>query len=199
MNEDTIIEETKKMVEEARKPGVFNLSSVIKERGYPEREVTVYTNVDAAFKLVELEDKMTQVGASNQKLYDKLEAEAQELARVVQASGLKFLMRGISQAIVEKITKEADATYKTSKDPEAAESDDWFKFYVTSLVAKNIVRVTNADGDVDEREFFYEEMLEIRNNLPGDSWGVLVNTMQKLTLATGYFKGLTDAGFLPKS
>jgi len=43
------------------------------------------------------------------------------------------------------------------------------------------VCVTDADGNIDETEFSFEEMLEIRNNLPGDSWGVLVNTMQKLT------------------
>lgn len=199
MSEDTIAKETMEMVKEARKPGVFNLSEVIKGRGYPEREVTVYTNVDAAFKLIELEDQMKQVGGSDQKLYDELEARAQELAVTVQDSALKFMMRGVSQTVVEQVTKEADSTYKTAKDEDGDNSDDWFRFYVTSLVGKNIVKVTNASGDVDEKDFSFEEMLEIRNNLPGDSWGVLVNTMQKLTLASGYFKGLTDAGFLPKS
>jgi hypothetical protein len=199
MSENTITKETMEMVEEARKPGVFNLSDVIKGRGYPEREVTVYTDVKAAFRLVELEDKMTQVGGSDQKLYDTLEAESQEVAVTVQKSALKFLMRGVSQSVVEAVTKEADKIYKTAKEPEGEQSDDWFRFYVTSLVARNVVCVTDADGNIDETEFSFEEMLEIRNNLPGDSWGVLVNTMQKLTLATGYFKGLTDAGFLPKS
>jgi hypothetical protein len=107
-------------------------------------------------------------------------------------------MRGVGQGVVERITEKADKLYKKSSDEDEYASE-WFRYYVTSLVASNVVRVTDSDGNVDEREFDFDYMLEIRNNIPAEAWGVLVNTMQKLTLATGYFKGLTDAGFLPKS
>lgn len=198
MSEEKIIEETMEMVKEAQKPGVFNLADAIKGRAFPQKEVTVYTDSAAAFELVQLEDEMNRIGSSDQKKYDELEAQAQELAKKVQESALVFTMRGVGQGVVEQVTQVADATYKGGKN-QSEMTDEWFRFYVTSLVAKNIVKVVDGAGNVDEREFSYEDILEVRNNLPAESWGLLVATMQQLTLASGFFKGLTDAGFLPKS
>jgi len=195
MSEENITEETLEMVKEAQKPSTFNLAEVIKGRGYPSKDVTVYTDAEAAFELVEIEDQMNELTEVD----EELQAKADELAERVQKSKLTFHMRGVGQGEVERISDKADQLYKKPDLKEEDYSSDWFKYYITSLVASNIVRVTDADGNVDESHFEYEDMLTVRNNLPGDSWGLLVTTMQKLTLASGYFKGLTDAGFLPKS
>tara|TARA_R110001606_G_scaffold122244_2_gene255088 strand:+ start:744 stop:1343 length:600 start_codon:yes stop_codon:yes gene_type:complete len=195
---ENAVNEAVELVKEAQKPSVFNLADVIKERGYPTKEVTIYTDAESAFTLVDLEDKMNAMTEDSDE-YKKLEAEAEKLAEVVSGSKLTFLMRGVGQGVVEVVTAKADRMFKKSDAKEDDYAADWFKFYVTSLVAANIVKVTNADGSVDEKHYEYEEMVEIRNHLPADSWGLLVDTMQKLTLATGYFKGMTDAGFLPKS
>ena len=198
MSEEKITEETLEMVKEAQKQSTFNLAEVIKGRGYPTKDVTVYTDAESAFELIEIEDQMNQMTEASEE-YKELEAKANELAELVQKSKLTFHMRGVGQGEVERITDKADQLYKKPKSEDEEYGSDWFKFYVTSLVASNVVRVTDADGNVDESHYEYEDMLTVRNNLPGDSWGLLVSTMQKLTLATGYFKGLTDAGFLPKS
>lgn len=196
MSEEKIVEEALDTVRDAQKPGVFNLSEVIKGRGYPQKDVTVYIDGAAAFELVELEEKMKSLSEDSAE-YAKLEKQAEDLAHKVQDSKLTFTLRGVSQSIVEAISEKADKQF--SRESEDEYNSDWFKFYVTSLVAENLVRVTDKDGNVDERHFTYEEVSEIRDNVPIESWTLLVNTMQKLTLATGYFKGLTDAGFLPKS
>lgn len=198
MSEEKIIEETIEMVKDAQKPGVFNLADAIKGRAFPEKEVTVYTDSGAAFELVQLEDEMNRIGSSDPKKYEELEAKAEELAKRVQKSALLFTMRGVGQGVVEQVTQVADATYKAGNN-QAEATDEWFRFYVTSLVAKNLVKVTDSEGNVDQREFNYEDILEVRNSLPAESWSLLVATMQQLTLASGFFKGLTDAGFLPKS
>jgi hypothetical protein len=200
MSDEKIIEETLELVREAQKPGVFNLADVIKDRGYPQKDVSIYIDGEAAFQLVELEDRMQALSESQKSTedYTKLEEAATALAERLQSSKLTFTMRGVGQGVVERITEKADKLYKKSSDEDEYASE-WFRYYVTSLVASNVVRVTDSDGNVDEREFDFDYMLEIRNNIPAEAWGVLVNTMQKLTLATGYFKGLTDAGFLPKS
>jgi len=195
MSEENILQETLDMVKDAQKQEKFSLTEVIKGRGYPTKEVTVYTDAQGAFELVELEDRMLQITEASDE-YKELEEKAQELAERVQDSALVFTMRGVSQDVVERITEQANKIYGK---PGEASDDDWYKFYATSLVAQNVVKVKNAKGEVDDTEFTYEHMLEIRNNLPGDAWSILVATMQKLTLASGYFKGLTDAGFLPKS
>ena len=198
MTESNITEETLKLVQEAQKPGVFNLADVIKGRGYPQKDVNVYIDGAAAFELVELEDKMKAL-AEDSAEYKELEEKAEELAKVVQASKLTFTMRGVGQGVVERISEQADEKFGKDSENTGDVNTDWFKYYITSLVASNIIRVTDPDGNVDETLLDYDSMSEIRDNIPADAWGVLVNTMQKLTLATGYFKGLTDAGFLPKS
>ncbi len=73
------------------------------------------------------------------------------------------------------------------------------QLYIASLVALNIVKAIDANGNVDERQYSAEEMLELRELMSADAWNSIVETMQKLTLASGYFEQLTDAGFLPRS
>jgi hypothetical protein len=62
-----------------------------------------------------------------------------------------------------------------------------------------LVKIENVDGDTDERHFETEDVIDLRKGLPREVFDLLVAKMQQLTLAGAYFKGLTDAGFLPKS
>jgi hypothetical protein len=195
MSEDTQVEETIALVQEAQKQGTFNLSEVIKGRGFPQKTVTVYTDAEAAFKLVELSKKMN--GIVDKDELDKLEQETKKLAENVQASRLDFHMQGVPQAIIETVEAKIDKLYPSVD--EESRNDDWFKAYIAELVALNIVSVTDANGSTDKRIFNYEDAIELRSYLPTESWAILVSTMQKLTLASGFFNGLTDAGFLPKS
>jgi hypothetical protein len=195
MSEEKQVEETIALVQEAQKQGTFNLSEVIKGRGFPQKTVTVYTNAEAAFKLVELNKKMNEVADKDE--LDKLEQETKKLAEDVQSSRLDFHMQGVPQAIIETVEAKIDKAYP-SQDEETR-GDDWFKAYIAELVALNIVSVTDSKGSTDNRTFNYEDAVELRSYLPTESWTILVSTMQKLTLASGFFNGLTDAGFLPKS
>lgn len=196
MSEQEIVNETIELVKDAQKQGTFNLADVIKGRGYPTKDVTIYTDVESAFKLVEIEAKLNE-SADDTEAYIALEAEAKALAETVQASKLIFTMRGVNQATVEHINETTNDLF--GRPEELDDPSEWSKNQVAGFVASNIVRVTDADGNVDERLFTREDALELRGLLPADSWHVLVATMQKLTLASGFFDGLTDSGFLPKS
>ena len=61
------------------------------------------------------------------------------------------------------------------------------------------MRVENAAGEVDERVYEAKDAKDFYNTFPKEVWDLLVEKMEQLTLASAYFKGLTDAGFLPKS
>jgi len=198
MSEENQVEETVALVQEAQKQGTFNLSEVIKGRGYPQKTVTVYTNAEAALKLVEIDKKMSQLSkAGDVQAYEELEKQSQELAEAVKSSRLDFHMQGVPQAIIETVESKIDKLYPSRDEEER--NDDWFKAYIAELVSLNIVSVTDANGNEDKRVFTYEDAVELRSYLPTESWAILVSTMQKLTLASGFFNGLTDAGFLPKS
>lgn len=184
------IKEVLDLVEDAQKPGKFNLGEFVKGRGYPQDTVEVYVDVESAYELSKLNEKLIKV--TDKEESEKLEAEAKVLSDKILASKLIFNMRGIDQKHVENIETE-------SKKKFDKEDDNWILDYMCELVAANIVSVTDAEGKVDERIFTGEDAENLRSYLSSEAWEKIVATMQKLTLATGYFKGLTDAGFLQKS
>jgi hypothetical protein len=51
-------QEISEIVEEAKKPGKFNILNVLKDRAYPETEVTVYLDERAAFLAAEMNEKV---------------------------------------------------------------------------------------------------------------------------------------------
>lgn len=189
------VAETLAIVKEAQAKGVFNLSEVIKGRGFPTKDVTIYLDAEAAFNLAQIDEEMNDFLDADYRA--ELDTRAQDLAKKIRESALTFTMRGVSQKIVDKVM--ADANEKHPRDDANGNNPEWVKFYVSSLVAQNIIRVTDANGNVDEKIFTVEDMYELREQLTRDAWDVLADTMQKLTLASGYFEQLTDAGFLPKS
>lgn len=198
MSEENKIEETLSLVQEAQKQGTFNLSEVIKGRGYPQKTVTVYTDAEAAFKLVEMDKKLSELSKSSTKEdYAKLEKESEDLAQAVRDSRLDFHMQGVPQALIEAVELRTSERFPSIEEEERG--DEWFRFYIAELVALNIISVTDSKGNEDRRTFTYEDAVELRSYLPTESWAILVSTMQKLTLASGFFNGLTDAGFLPRS
>lgn len=180
---------------EAQKRGKFNLADTIKGRGFPEKSVDIYLDAASAYELEELNALMNNV--TDPEELDKLNLKAQELKKKIVDSRLTFHMRGVSQHSVEYVTEEADKLYPDLA--EGVEDPAWIRHYLAALVAKNIYKVTDAEGNEDESKFTTEEILELRGALPIDAWTGLVETMQKLTLASSYFDAITDAGFLPKS
>jgi hypothetical protein len=184
------VQEVLNLVEEAQQPGTFNLGDFVKGRGYPQDSVEIYVDVESAYELSKLNEKLINVTETEES--EKLEAEAKVLSDKILASKLTFKMRGIDQKQVEIIEDQSKGKFK---------EDDvaWVLDYMCELVAANIVSVTDATGKVDERIFTGKDAEELRSYLSSEAWEKIVSTMQKLTLATGYFKGLTDAGFLQKS
>jgi hypothetical protein len=186
------------LVEKTQSQGVFNLSEVIKGRGYPSKDATIYLDSSSAFMLAELNTEMSY--SFNDDLLGMQEEKAAELAIKIKESAITFSMRGVSQKMVEETIKKTNSIYPPEAGrTEASDNPDWIKYYIASLVAQNIVKATDFFGNVDHHVYTTEEMLELRESVTPDSWNVLVETMQKLTLASGYFDQLTDAGFLPKS
>jgi hypothetical protein len=196
MDEQSTVDEVVSLVEEAQKRGKFNLAEVVKGRGYPEKTIEVYTDAKVAYDIHELNEKLQRLSNSGfDEEYIELEKEMKNLGAALMKSKLTFFMRGISQEGIDALTNDAGRKFP-DKDEAALE---WHKYYVCALVAANIYKVEDSEGNIDERQFTVEDSMELYENLPAEAWGALVRTMEQLTLATGIFKGITDAGFLPKS
>lgn len=184
------IAEVLDLVEKAQARGTFSLADAIRGKANPSDSVEVYLDDESAYLLTKLNEELV-LELDEQKVKE-LEAKAAELTKKILDSKVTFHMRGIDQAQVEAIENIVKKNHETP-------DDNWWKEYLCALVAANITSVENANGDVDSHVFTTEEVIEIRNTVSAEAWEKIVATMQKLTLATGYFKGLTDAGFLQKS
>lgn len=188
MSED--INEVVSLVEKAQAKGNFNLADFIKGRAYPEDSVQVFFDVASAYEISKLNDQLVLIDDPEEA--KPIEDAIRELEKKVLASSLNFHMRGIDQ-------KQVEAIEAKEKEANKEEGDEWYVGYICALIASNIVSVENYDGEIDEKVFSKEDVVELRGSLTGDSWEKIVTAMQRLTLATGYFKGLSDAGFLQKS
>jgi hypothetical protein len=192
-------EEALKLVKAAQARGVFDITEFAKGRAYPQDTVVAYVDVDSAYELNKIN---TQINTALPGVdVSELEAKAQELTEKILASKIIFHMRGVNQSIIESINAKCNELYPPKADEYGNEQldENWMKVWTCSLVASNLIKVENANGEVDERAFTYEEVDEFRKYLPKEVWDLITEKMQQLTLAGAYFKGLTDAGFLPKS
>lgn len=197
MSEENITKEALELVKEAQSAKVFNLADAIKGRAYPTTTVKVYLDDASAMELVEVNDLMNRT--TNPEALIDLEKRSEFLAEKIMESSLTFEMRGIGQKEIDQITEQLNGVYSISKGQDGTTNPEWLKDYITLLVGRNIISVTNAEGAVDKSEFDLDKTTELRSALSLSEWNKLVGAMQKLTLAGGYFDQLTDAGFLQKS
>lgn len=190
-----------KLVEKAQSKGVFDITEFAKGRAYPSDSVTAYIDVDAAYELTKINSQINSVLVGEEAKVADLEAQAKVLSERLLASKIVFHMRGVNQSIIESITKKCDELYPPTMNSFGQEETDpnWVREWTCGLVAANLVSVENADGELDERAFTADDVNEFRQYLPKEVWDMVTEKMQQLTLAGAYFKGLTDAGFLPKS
>jgi hypothetical protein len=198
MSEETIlIEEAVKLAEKAQDRKVFNLADFVKGRSYPEAEVVIFLDDNAGLKIAELKDNLS--GEKNPDVVDSIQKRIDELTQEIHNSALIFKMRGVSQEIVEAILKKTNLRHNIAKSSDGANNPEWMRDYITMLIGENIISVTNAFGEVDSEHFDFDKIETLRINLPSSEWGKLVEAMEKLTLAGGYFDNISDVGFLQKS
>jgi hypothetical protein len=183
------------LAEEAQKKGKFSLADAIKGRAYPEKAVDVYIDGASAFELAAITEAMKETDPQSP-AYEGLHKEAELLSQKIVDSKLTFHMRGVGQGVVERITKEATDKFGVDNGTQDAE---WIKYYLCALIAENVVKVSDGEGNEDDSKFTVQDIMDLRDAIPVDSWEILIDTMQKLTLASSYFEAATDAGFLPKS
>lgn len=201
MSEDIKTEEVLDLVDKAQKKGTFDIAKFAKGIAYPEDTVTAYLDIESAYKLNKLNEQMTKMKSSEDSEYTNLEAQAKELSEKILTSKVVFHMRGANQEVIEAITEKCDKKFPKKLDlmGQVIENEDWMREWTCGLVASNLVQIENAEGDIDDKHYQTEDVLDLRKNLPREIFDLLIAKMQQLTLAGAYFKGLTDAGFLPKS
>jgi hypothetical protein len=199
MSEEQTADEVLKLVEKAQSKGVFNITDFAKGRGYPEDSVTTYIDVESAYELSKINKKIANSFDDDE--INELDKVAKELAAKVSASKVVFHMRGINEGTIDGISDVCNKKYPVTTNVlgQVEQDPNWNRDFTAGLVAANLIKIEDADGNFDERVFSIDDVNELRDYLPREAWSLIVEKMQQLTLAGTYFEGLTDAGFLQKS
>lgn len=211
-------QELTEIVAEAKKPGKFNILDVLKDRAYPETEVTVYLDERAAFLAAEMNDKVKlalaelESGEENKELEEKLEelqGSRDVLIEKLADSAYKFKIVGISEGKRDDILKECELKYPMeyteTKNPITGEvvkqevpNDDRNELLMNLIWQAHVVSITSPDGEVQDG-ISLEDAAEIRRALPIASSAQISQAIEKIRTATVMFMLTVDEDFLAKS
>lgn len=171
-------------VEEAMAPTKFDVLSFIEQTAYPEKMVTIFTDIPAAKEYAEAAkeraDLELEVGVEHAgviELTDRME----QLARKLSDSSMTFKLRGFAPGVVTDI----QAKYKDQED----NSSDH------ELIAHAIVSVHKDDGSVDEHKWSPDEIAKLRRFLAEGEFVKLLVGVADVIFNAAVFEQATDAGF----
>jgi hypothetical protein len=186
------------LVNDAKAKGTFSVLDAARgNRSYPQDIKTVYTDVAAAYEVKRLE-KLDK-GEKDREVHESIVAQIEDAKERVRKSALTFRLRGIGEGTKDSIRDEALAKFpevqdqfgnRTSGGPDYGEGAVWNN---DKTLAEHIIDVTDADGYVDEHHWTPEEIAELRETLPPESFGSIVELMFELSFAAAYF----DASVTP--
>lgn len=193
---------------EHKAQGTFDLTKHLEGRGFPTLDVTVFTDDKSAFELSEINDRLEEISQDREGLgkstkrykelqaeYDELDAKGNALREKILESRLDFHLRGISPGHIHKI--QTDILKKAKKE-------EWTDYEITratsaAWAAPQIIRVTNAAGEVDEHRFTPEDVENLMDMLPNTQWDKLDAALGRLSFQSSYLDAAVDPGFLQKS
>lgn len=214
---DATVEE---LVEEAKKPGTFNIVNVLKGRAYPSDVINVYLEEQAAYDAAEISERILELeeedAVSGFQLSKDLKKELEDLnaeraSLVEKINSQKYLVKitGISEGKRDELLKEAlkkfPMEYEEVKNPITTEvvkneipSQERNDLFTEMLWLEHITSITAPDGSVQE-SFTIEDVRDIRSNLPISATGAITEAIEKLRVSTAVFLMKVDEDFLAKS
>jgi len=185
------------LVDNAKAKGTFSVLDAAKGRSYPQDIVTVYTDVEAAYQIKTLEAQDSD--ETDTASHEQRVAEIDALKGRVAESALTFRLRGIGSGTKKAIKTEASLKFPVEYDalgqyvsggPDIGDGAEWGN---AKTLAEHIVDVTDLEGNVDEHHWSPEEILDLKDTLPEESFHAIENLMFALSFTATYF----DASVTP--
>lgn len=163
-------------------PGTFDLLAVAEGRSYPEDDITIYLDHNAAYRLARLETRIAE--EKDPGVVGSLDETRQELIKRVKDSALVFHLRGLSQRVIRAVENTVDAKFGAGDD--SPERVAWSN---NAFMAAHIVRVTNAAGEQDKTVWDAEKITQLQDVIPAESYDSLYQAMTLLTfIKVPYFE-----------
>lgn len=189
------------LVEGAKAKGTFSVLDAARQAAtvYPQDIRTVYMDKASAYEVKRLEklDADEKDGPVHEAIVAQIEAAKER----VRNSALTFRMRGIGEKTKDSIRQEALLKFPEVKDEfgnlisGGADYGDGATYYNDKVFAEHIIDVTDIDGNTDEHHWSLEEVAELRETLPDESFASLVELMYELSFAAAYFDSSVTPDF----
>ena len=203
-----IEEQIDELVTEAKKPGVFNIVDVVKERAFPKQVVNVYVDESIAYETSKLKEELSKTDAAA-KEYVEIQAKIDEKLDELLASRYEFHLTGISEGKRDKLHAECiekfPIEYNEDKNLFTSEikrveiqSDDRDEMFTNLLWSAHIEKIVSPDGEVQDG-LSVEDAKTLRSNLPLAASSGINDAIDKLRVATSVFLLKVDEDFLAKS
>lgn len=175
------------VVEEALKPGVFDVLAYVEQTAYPEKFVTLFRDINAAREYTELiaerqklEDK--QVGEATEISTDDLDARVDESRQKLEDSAMIFKLRGFAPGVVQEMLNQ----YNENDNDNKADS---------YLIARTIINVSNAKGEVDNHTWESDDVLKLKRFIAENEYMKLLAGVADVLFNAAAFDRAVDAGF----
>lgn len=134
--------------------------------------------------------------------YDEMEAAGLALRDRIKESAVTIHLSGFDGDAMDEIRNQTNADYPPVDvgDGKMIQNPGWERAYSAAIIARAIVWTQTAEQDEPSyTRIDPAVVLGWRKNLPEESYIQLTRAASKVTLATGIFRSLEDAGFLAKS
>jgi hypothetical protein len=209
------------MVEEAKKPGRFNIVDALKDRAYPTDEVEVFIDEAVAFLAADIEVAIRALGqrmdseSDSDKLDEMLKKheayldEKDKLVKEMGGSRYVFHLRGISEGLRDDLWKKSverhPLKHETDRNPLTGQVErtevqnlERDKYFTNLLWQSHITKIVDPQGN-EQEGITLEDALELRRSLPLASIGKITEAIEKMRAATAVFMMTVDEDFLAKS
>ena len=210
------------MVDDAKRPGVFNIVDAVRGRAYPKDEVDVFIDEKIAFEVAAMNELID--GISNEmdktilnkkevdefiKRRDEVMDERDRLIKEMGGNKYVFHITGVSegarQDMYEKAVEKFPIKYEKNRNPltgvvekEEVENSERDRYFTALLWEAYISKVVAPDGS-EQNGITYEDAVELRRSLPLAAISTITEAIEKMRAATALFMLSVNEDFLAKS
>lgn len=212
MSDNKDVNKIDELVEEAKKPGTFNILNVLKDGGLPRDTVAIILDNKNAYKASKIRERIEELMASDvENINDEVKDLQEQLDALVadlNANRYTVHVAGITEGERDKLAKLAldkfPQEYQETKNPLTGEvtrkeldSPEREEYFTNLLWVASIEKIVSPDGDeqnVSDLEFVEEfrKLISIPTN------AAITQAIEKLRVATAVFIMSTDEDFLAK-
>jgi hypothetical protein len=210
------------IVENAKKPGKFNIVDVVKGRSYPTDQIDVFIDEGVAFRAAELNEAITKISETmdkknlDKKDLDEFLAKREEILNqkdklIEEMGGTRYVfhLTGISegkrQDIYDKAVEKFPVEYEKNRNAFTGETEkvelenpERDRYFTSMLWQASITKIVSPDGE-EQEGITLEDAIELRRSLPLASNSAITEAIEKMRAATAVFMMAVNEDFLAKS